>query len=52
VFYGITADRDLVPDADTFAVCLSESLDELLDTVGDARPQAPRGRSRRTGKKS
>jgi diacylglycerol O-acyltransferase len=51
VFYGVTADRDLVPDADTFASCLSEALDELLDTVGDGRPQVPRGRKRRTGRK-
>jgi diacylglycerol O-acyltransferase len=47
VFYGVTADRDLVPDADTFAVCLSEALDELLDTSGGGRPPVPRGRSRR-----
>jgi diacylglycerol O-acyltransferase len=46
VFYGITADRDRVPDADTFAACLSEALDELLDTSGDGRPQVPRGRTR------
>jgi diacylglycerol O-acyltransferase len=48
VFYGVTADRDLVPDAETFAVCVSEALDELLDTVGEGRPKVPRGRSRRT----
>ena len=48
VFYGVTADRDLVPDADTFAACLSEALDELLDTVGDGRPKVPRGRTRRS----
>ncbi len=47
VFYGVTADRDLVPDAETFAVCLGEALDELLDTVGDARPKVPRGRARK-----
>lgn len=47
VFYGVTADRDLVPDADTFAVCLSEALDELLDTAGEGRPKVPRGRSRK-----
>ena len=47
VFYGVTADRDLVPDAETFAVCLGEALDELLDTVGDARPKVPRGRGRK-----
>jgi diacylglycerol O-acyltransferase / wax synthase len=46
VFYGITADRDLVPDADTFVACLSEALDELLDAVG-GRPKLPRGRTRR-----
>jgi diacylglycerol O-acyltransferase len=46
VFYGVTTDRDRVPDADTLAACLSESLDELLDTAGDSRPRVPRGRSR------
>jgi diacylglycerol O-acyltransferase len=52
VFYGVTADRDRVPDADMLATCLSEALDELLDTVGDGRPQVPRGRrGRRTGRK-
>jgi diacylglycerol O-acyltransferase len=44
VFYGITADRDLVPDADTLGQCISEALDELLDTVSGSRPRAPRGR--------
>jgi diacylglycerol O-acyltransferase len=44
VFYGITADRDLVPDADTLGQCISEALDELIDTVTGARPRAPRGR--------
>jgi diacylglycerol O-acyltransferase / wax synthase len=50
VFYGVTADRDLIPDADMFGVCLSEALDELLDTAGDARPRVPRGRGRRNRK--
>ena len=47
VFYGVTADRDLAPDAETFAVCVSEALDELLDTTGEGRPRIRRGRSRR-----
>jgi diacylglycerol O-acyltransferase len=47
VFYGVTADRDRVPDAAVFAACLSEALDELLDTAGEARPKVPRGRSQR-----
>ena len=46
VFYGITADRDLVPDADVLAAGISEALDELLDTAGEGRPRVPRGRSR------
>lgn len=48
VFYGITADRDLVPDADTLGQCLRDALDELLDTVSGARPRAPRGRRKST----
>ena len=52
VFYGVTADRDLVPDAETFAVCLGEALDELLDTAGDGRPKVPRGRARKPARKS
>ena len=51
VFYGVTADRDLVPDAEMFGVCLGEALDELLDTAGDARPKVPRGRTRRAARK-
>jgi diacylglycerol O-acyltransferase len=51
VFYGVTADRDRVPDAAVFASCLSEALDELLETAGGgARPQVPRGRAGRAGR--
>ena len=51
VYYGITTDRDLVPDIDVFGGCLHEALDELVDTVGDARPKVPRGRGRRSVRK-
>jgi diacylglycerol O-acyltransferase len=51
VFYGITADRDWVPDADLLGICLRESLDELLDVSSGGRQRAPRGR-RRTSKPS
>jgi diacylglycerol O-acyltransferase / wax synthase len=49
VSYGITADRDALPDIDVLAQCLPEALDELKDTVSTKR--APRGRrgSRRRG---
>ncbi|NPC95873.1 wax ester/triacylglycerol synthase family O-acyltransferase [Nocardioides sp. zg-DK7169] len=50
VYYGITADRDLVPDAGVLAQSIGEALDELVETTTDARPQASRGR-RRTEKR-
>ncbi len=50
VYYGITADRDLLPDVDTLGECLTEALDELDETTGDARPRARRGRSRKAVK--
>ena len=43
VFYGITADRDRIPDAEVLGQCVQEALDELLDTIG-GRARAPRGR--------
>ena len=46
VFYGITTDRDAVPDADILGQCLLESLEELKDSASATRPRAPRGRKR------
>jgi len=41
VFYGITADRDLLPDVDLLGQCLTDALDELDETTKDAhRPPA------------
>jgi diacylglycerol O-acyltransferase len=52
VFYGITADRDRVPDADVLAQCVPEALAELVDTINE-RPRAPRGRrAKKTSKRS
>jgi diacylglycerol O-acyltransferase len=48
VFYGITADRDLVPDADVLGACVREALDELVDAAAGGRTRAPRGRGRRS----
>jgi diacylglycerol O-acyltransferase len=48
VFYGITADFDLVPDADLLGQCIREALVELLDTAtGTSRPKVPRGRRKK-----
>ena len=52
VYYGITADRDLLPDADLLGPCLREALDELLDTATGARAKVPRGRKRASAKAS
>ncbi|MEO9323116.1 wax ester/triacylglycerol synthase family O-acyltransferase [Nocardioides sp. C4-1] len=50
VFYGLTADRDALPDADLLGTCISEALDELLATVTAVR--APRGRKRPAAKRT
>ncbi|QBX54445.1 wax ester/triacylglycerol synthase family O-acyltransferase [Nocardioides seonyuensis] len=51
VFWGITADRDAVPDADVLAQTLLEALDELKDSASESRPRAPRGRKKATAPK-
>lgn len=52
VYYGITADRDLLPDADVLGQCVHEALDELVDSASETRPRAPRGRRRPAAAKS
>ena len=53
VYYGITADRDALPDIEVLGQCVREALDELVDSASNSRPRAPRGRkkpgSRKTG---
>jgi diacylglycerol O-acyltransferase / wax synthase len=51
VFYGITADRDWLPDADLLGTCITEALDELIDASGSGRQRAPRGRKKSAAKK-
>jgi diacylglycerol O-acyltransferase len=46
VYYGITADRDALPDIDVLGQCVREALDELVDSASDSRPRAPRGRKK------
>ena len=50
VFFGLTGDRDAVPDLDVLAQCLVESLEELVDSASDTRQRAPRGRKKTTTK--
>ncbi len=44
VYYGITADRDALPDIEVLGQCVREALDELVDSASDTRVRAPRGR--------
>ena len=44
VFYGITADRDLLPDVDLLGQCITDALEELDETIGAARRRPARGR--------
>jgi diacylglycerol O-acyltransferase len=45
VHYGLTADRDAIPDVDVIGQCLTEALAELVDTTTESRIRAPRGRA-------
>ena len=44
VYYGITADRDLLPDVDVLGQCITDALEELDETVRAARRRPARGR--------
>ena len=46
VFYGVTADRDALPDIELFGQCLTESLEELVESASSSRARAPRGRKK------
>lgn len=46
VSYGITADRDGLPDADVLGQCIVDALDELVDSASELRQRAPRGRKK------
>ena len=46
VYFGLTADRDALPDLEVLGQCVVEALDELVDSASDSRPRAPRGRRR------
>lgn len=46
VCYGITADRDVLPDVDVLRQSLVDALDELVESAQDTHRRAPRGRNR------
>jgi diacylglycerol O-acyltransferase len=46
VHYGLTVDRDAIPDVAVIGQCITEALAELVDTTSDTTLRAPRGRDR------
>jgi diacylglycerol O-acyltransferase len=46
VHYGLTADRDAIPDVGVIGQCITESLTELVETTNENTMRAPRGRKR------
>ncbi|QNN53601.1 WS/DGAT/MGAT family O-acyltransferase [Nocardioides mesophilus] len=44
IYFGLTADRDAVPDLEVLAQCVEEALEELVDSSSEARERAPRGK--------
>jgi diacylglycerol O-acyltransferase len=48
VYFGLNGDRDALPDLDVLGQCVTEALEELVDSASSARQRAPRGRKRTT----
>ena len=46
VYYGITADRDALPDIEVLGQCVSEALEELVFSASEMRQRARRGTKR------
>lgn len=46
VSFGLNADRTAVPDLGVFAQCVTDALEELVDTTRGSRSRAARGRGR------
>jgi diacylglycerol O-acyltransferase len=45
VYFGLVSDRDAIPDLDVLGQCVTEALEELVDTASPSRQRAPRGRT-------
>ena len=50
VFFGVNGDRDALPDLEVLGHCVTESLEELVDSISPSRQRAPRGRKKTTKK--
>ena len=52
VYFGLNGDRDALPDLEVLGQCVSEALEELVDSISPNRQRAPRGRKKATVKSS
>ena len=52
VFFGVTSDREAMPEVEEFGLLVAESLAELLDTVPASRPRRGSDRPRRRATRS
>jgi len=46
VYFGLTGDRDALPDLDVLGQCVTEALEELVDSTSSSRQRAPLGRKK------
>jgi diacylglycerol O-acyltransferase len=44
VYLGLVSDRDAMPDVEVLGACLTDALQELVETASSSRTRAPRGR--------
>ncbi len=51
VYFGLNGDRDALPDLEVLGQCVTEALEELVDSTSETRQRAPRGRKRAAAKK-
>jgi diacylglycerol O-acyltransferase len=50
VYFGLNGDRDALPDLGVLAQCVTEALEELVDSTSSGRQRAPRGRKKAPAK--
>jgi len=50
VYFGLNGDRDALPDLDVLGQCVTEALEELVDSTSSGRQRAPRGRKKAPAK--
>ena len=50
VYFGLNGDRDALPDLEVLGQCVTEALEELVDSISPSRQRAPRGRKKAPAK--